>query len=215
MKSTIKLNWFLAFLFICTSVTTAVAQSKEDILSGSADITFLGLDFSQAKFIGEATQFKDAGAITNDEFRDKYAPGWNELFVNEQKKYDVAKAIDYKKDIPYALDITDKANSEIKKPDFFSNDLGDYKRLTADKVAELVKKYNFQGKSGVGLIIFVEGMSKGKEEAGAWVAYVDMKSKKVLLSGYVTGKSGGFGFKNYWAKAFLNILKDAKPKKLS
>ncbi|HMG82850.1 MAG TPA: hypothetical protein VK559_07430 [Ferruginibacter sp.] len=215
MKSTIKLNWFLVFLFICANVTTAVAQSKDDILAGSANITFLGLDFSQTKFIGEATQFKDAGAITNNEFRDKYAPGWNELFVNEEKKYDVAKAIDYKKDIPYALDVTDKANSKIKKPNFFSNDLNDYKKLTADKIAGLVKKYNFQGKSGVGLIIFIEGMSKGKEEAGAWVAYVDMKSKKILLSGYVTGKSGGFGFKNYWAKAFLNILKDAEPKKLS
>ena len=214
MKSTIKLHGLLVFLFIFTSMA-AVAQSKEDILDGNADITFLGLDFSQTKFIGEATQFKDAGAITNDEFRDKYIPGWNELFINEQKKYDVAKAIDYKKDIPYALEVAGKANSEIKKPDFFSNDIGDYKRLTADKVAGLVKKYNFQGKSGVGLIIFIEGMSKGKEEAGAWVAYVDMKSKKVLISGYVTGKSGGFGFKNYWAKAFLNILKDSKPKKLS
>jgi hypothetical protein len=31
----------------------------------------------------------------------------------------------------------------------------------------------------------------------------------VLLSKHITGKSGGFGFKNYWAKAFYNILKDA------
>jgi hypothetical protein len=214
MKHTFKFICFFAILFICASTTT-FAQTKEDIISGNADITFLGLDFSQTKFIGEATQFKDAGAVTNDEFRDKYVPGWNELFINEEKKYDVAKAIDYKKDIPYALDVTNKNNSGIKKPAFLSDDLNDYKRLTADKVAEIVKKYNFQGKTGIGLIIFVEGMSKGKEEAGAWVAYVDMKSKKVLIDGYVTGKPGGFGFKNYWAKAFLSILKDAKPKKLS
>jgi hypothetical protein len=215
MKHTFKkLSCFFSILFICASTIT-FAQTKDDIISGKADITFLGLDFSQTKFIGDATQFKEAGAVTNNEFRDKYAPGWNELFINEQKKYDVAKAIDYKKDITYALDVTDKNNSAIKKPDFFSNDLGDYKRLTADKVAAIVKKYNFRGKTGVGLIIFVEGMSKGKEEAGAWVAYVDMKSKKVLITGYVTGEPGGFGFKNYWAKAFLSILKNAKPKKLS
>jgi hypothetical protein len=213
MKSTIKLNWFLTLLFICTSVTTTFAQTKDDILSGNADITFLGLDFSQTKFIGDATQYKDAGVITNDDFRDKYAVGWNQLFINEQKKYDVAKAIGYKKDIPYDLDITEKANNGLKK-DFFSNDLNDYNKLTADKIDAIVKKYNFQGKKGIGMIIFVEGMSKGKVEAGAWVTFVDMGSKKVLLTAYKTGEAGGFGFKNYWAKAFLNILKDSKLKDL-
>jgi len=213
MKNTIKLNWFLALLFICTSVTTTFAQTKDDILSGNADITFLGLDFSQTKFIGDATQYKDAGVITNDDFRDKYAVGWNQLFINEQKKYDVAKAIDYKKDIPYDLDITEKANNGLKK-DFFSNDLNDYNKLTADKIDAIVKRYNFQGKKGIGMIIFVEGMSKGKVEAGAWVTFVDMGSRKVLLTAYKTGEAGGFGFKNYWAKAFLNILKDSKLKDL-
>ncbi|HTB99780.1 MAG TPA: hypothetical protein VK705_03790 [Ferruginibacter sp.] len=213
MKNTIKLNWFLALLFICTSVTTAFAQTKDDILSGNADITFLGLDFSQTKFIGDATQYKDAGVITNDDFRDKYAVGWNQLFINEQKKYDVAKAIDYKKDIPYDLDITEKANNGLKK-DFFSNDLNDYNKLTADKIDAIVKRYNFQGKKGIGMIIFVEGMSKGKVEAGAWVTFVDMGTRKVLLTAYKTGEAGGFGFKNYWAKAFLNILKDSKLKAL-
>ncbi len=213
MKNTIKLNWFLALLFICTSVTTTFAQTKDDILSGNADITFLGLDFSQTKFIGDATQYKDAGVITNDDFRDKYTAGWNQLFINEQKKYDVAKAIDYKKTITYDLDVTEKANSVLKK-DFFSNDLGDYNKLTADKIAAIVKKYNFQGKKGIGMIIFVEGMSKGKVEASAWVTFVDMGSKKVLLTAYKTGEAGGFGFKNYWAKAFLSILKDSKLKDL-
>jgi hypothetical protein len=212
MKSTIKLSWFLAVLFICANVTTAFAQSKDDILSGKANITFLGLDFSQTKFIGDATQFGDAGAVTNDDFRDKYAPGWNELFVDEQKKYDVAKAIDYKNDIPYDLAITEKANEAIKKPDFFSNDMTDYDALTEDKIDAIVRRYNFQGKTGIGLIVFVEGMSKGKKEASAWVAFVDMGSKKVIVAAYKTGKAEGFGFKNYWAKAFLDILKASKIK---
>jgi hypothetical protein len=213
MKNTFKISCFFAILFICTSATI-FAQTKDDILSGNADITFLGLDFSQTKFIGDATQFKDAGAITNNDFRDKYSLGWNQLFINEQKKYDVAKNLDYKKDVSYGLDVAEKANAKLLKKDFFSNDLNDYKSLTADKINQIIKKYNFQGKKGVGLLIFIEGMSKGKEEAGAWVTYVDMKSKKVLIEGYVTGKPGGFGFKNYWSKAFLNILKDAKPKDL-
>lgn len=212
MKSTIRLNWFLAFLFICTSTTTALAQTKDDILSGHADITYLGLDFSQTKFIGDATNFEEAGAVTNNDFRDKYIPGWAALFIDEQKKYDVAKLIDYKNDIPYDLDVTTKANGLLGKKDFFSSNPSDFKTLTDDKISTIVKKYNFQGKKGVGLIVFIEGMNKGQKQAGGWVTFVDMVSKKVLLTVYETGKPEGFGFKNYWAKAFLNILKAAKIK---
>jgi hypothetical protein len=206
MNRTIKFSWLLAVIFFL-SVKSVSAQTKEDITSGTGEITWLGMDFTQAKFIGSATQFKDAGEITNAEFRDKYVPGWNQLFINEQKKYDVAKVV-HRTDVKYAMDVTEKTNNGIKG-DFFSNDPNDYEKLDAEKVEALVKKYNFQGKTGIGLIFFIEGMSKGKDQASAWVAYVDMKGKKVLLSKHITGKSGGFGFKNYWAKAFYNILKDA------
>ncbi|MEO7524130.1 MAG: hypothetical protein ABIT58_08550 [Ferruginibacter sp.] len=201
-----KLSLLIAFLFFL-NVRSVTAQSKEDITGGTAEITWLGMDFTQAKFIGAATQFKDAGEITNADFRDKYVKGWNQLFVNEQKKFDVAKVV-HRTDVRYGMEVTEKVNIGIKG-DFFSNNPDEYMSLDAGKVESLVKKYNFQGKSGVGLIFFIDGMSKGKDQASAWVAYIDMKSKKVLMSKHVTGKSGGFGFKNYWAKAFYGILKNA------
>lgn len=194
-------------LLLSLGVTSGIAQTREDLFAGTVDVTWLGMDFSQAKFIGSATQFKDAGEVTNADFRDKYIPGWNQLYVNEQKKFDVAKVV-HRAEVKYAMGVTEKANSAIKK-DFFSNDPGEYMTLDAEKVAGLVKKYNFQGKTGIGLIFFIEGMSKGKDQASAWAAYVDMGKKTVIMSSHLTGKSGGFGFKNYWAKAFYNILKDA------
>lgn len=201
-----KLNWLLAAVLLL-GINAANAQSKEDLMNGFSDITWLGLDFTQAKFIGSATQFKDAGEISNAEFRDKYITGWNNLFINEQKKYDVAKVV-HRTEVKYAIDVTEKANSGIKR-DFFSNNPSDYNSLDEQKVADLVKKYDFQGKKGIGLIIFVEGMSKGKDQASAWAAYVNMDNRSVIMSKHVTGKSGGFGFKNYWAKAFYNIMKDS------
>jgi hypothetical protein len=74
----------------------------------------------------------------------------------------------------------------------------------------MVKKYDFNGKKGVGLMFFVDGMSKAKDEASAWITFVDMKSKKVLLTAHKTGKAGGFGFRNFWAKSFDNILDGVK-----
>jgi hypothetical protein len=201
---------FILFL-LCLNVAGVIAQSKADIFSGSSEITWLGIDFSQTKFIGKAAQFKDAGEITNSEFRDKYVPGWNQLFIDEKKKYDVAGAVK-RSEVKYAVEVTEKANSSFKG-NFFSDDLADFKKLTEQKISDIVKSYDFQGKTGIGFMFFIDGMSKDKDEASGWVTFVDMNSKKVLLTEYKTGKAGGIGFKNYWAKSFLNILKASEKMK--
>jgi hypothetical protein len=173
------------------------AQTKADIYNGDKEITFLGLDFTQLKFIGTAAQWKDAGEITNENLRDKYFPAWNNFFIKEQKKYDVAGVVS-RAEVHYAMDVTEKANNGIKG-DMFSDDPNDYKHLDEAKINALVGKYNFQGHKGIGMMYFIESMSKGKEEGAGWVTFVDMGSKKVLLTKRVTGKAGGIGFKNYWA----------------
>lgn len=203
MKSVFTTAGLIAFLFVCLNSKTASAQT-----SGSGDITWLGLDFSQAKFIGPASQFKDVGEITNEEFRDKYTVSWNQLFIDEQKKFNVAEML-HRPDVKYALDVTAKANGNIKK-EFFGSNPNDFKTLDEKKIGDLVSHYDFQGKTGTGVLIFVEGMSKGLGEAGGWVTMVDMKTKKVLQTTYKVGKAGGFGFRNYWAKSWANILKEAK-----
>jgi hypothetical protein len=195
-------------IFLCTAANNVNAQTREDIFNGSSEISWLGLDFSQAKFIGTATQFKDAGEITNAEMRDKYIPGWNQLFLDEMKKYNVAEAV-HRAEVKYEIGITDKANSNFKG-DFFSSNSDDYRKLDEEKIKKIVKGYDFKGKTGIGLLFFIDGMSKGKEEANAWVTFVDMKSKTVLFTKNQSGKPKGFGFKNYWAGSFLDILKSAK-----
>lgn len=168
----------------------------------------VGLDFSQLKFIGDAAQWKDAGEITNSQMRDKYFPGWNELFIKEKDRYKVADAV-RRTEVSYALDVTEKANNALKG-NFFESDGNFYHSLDEKKVGDLVKKYDFKGHSGVGMMFFVEGMSKGREAASVWVTFVDMKTKTVLLTKQMEGKAGGFGFRNYWAKSFLNVLKAVK-----
>ncbi|HMI63646.1 MAG TPA: hypothetical protein VK518_22170 [Puia sp.] len=200
MKSLQKLGWLLAFLFVCVNIRSASAQTD--------DITWLGLDFSQAKFIGPASQFKDAGGITQEEFRDKYTVAWNQLYIDEQKKYNVAEMV-HRPTVKYALEVTAKANANIKK-DVFGGSPNDFKTLDEKKIGDLVSKYDFQGKTGSGVLFFVEGMSKGEAQAGAWVTLVDMKTKKVLFTTFKIGKAAGFGFRNYWAKSWVNIMKQAK-----
>jgi len=197
----------LCLALLLLTALAAPAQKDNDIVRSDKPITWLGLDFTMTRFIGTATQFKDAGEITDDAVRDKYVPGWNELFINEPKKFDVAKYV-HRETVVFALDVTARANNKVGGS-FFSSDPSDYNRLKEDDIAKAVKKYDFMGKQGVGLLFFVEGMSKGKEEASAWITFVDMGTKTVLQTWRETGKAGGFGFRNFWAKAFLNILKEA------
>jgi hypothetical protein len=197
---------FLTIALLLISLA-GFAQSGEDVVGGSKPITWLGLDFTKTRFIGVANQFRDAGEINGAQVRDKYAPGWNQLFLDEPKKFDIPKAV-RRESVQYAIDVTGKANNKIGE-DFFTSDPSAYEHLSEADIKSAVKAYDFKGKTGVGLIIFIEGMYKGRDEAAGWITYVDMGKKTVLRSFRSTAKPGGFGFRNYWAKAFLNILKDA------
>ncbi len=199
---------FLSLLTMAAITIAAFAQNKSDVFDANKEITWLGLDFSQLKFIGDANQWKDAGEVTNSQMRDKYFPGWNALFINEKERYKVADAIN-RTEVNYAIDVTEKSNNRLKG-NFFESDGNMYQLLTEDKIKELVKKYDFLGNKGIGMMFFVEGMSKGREAASMWVTFVDMNTKAVLLTKRMEGKSGGFGFRNYWAKTFLLVLKDIR-----
>lgn len=210
MKFITPLKWLTAMFLIVMSTNSFAQLTKANIFDQKTPITWLGIDFSQTKFIGAPTKgiTGNSGVVTNDEFRLVFVPQWNQLFIDEMKKYDVAKATD-RASVKYAIDVTMKANAELTKKDFFSNNPSDFKTLTDANIADLVKKYNFQNNNeGIGLMFITEGMSKGMSSVGVWVTFIDLKTKTVLLTNYITEKPGGFGFRNYWAKPYAVIIKN-------
>lgn len=212
MKPITQVKWIIALFFVSICTQSLFAQAtKADIFDQSKQITWLGVDYSQAKFIGAATQWENAGKIDNAQIRDIYVPAWNQIFINEQKKYNVADAL-HRSSVNYDIDVTIKANNKLTEKDFFTNNPSDFKKLTDADIANVVKGYDFGKNTGVGLMFIAEGMSKGEGEMGLWVTFVDMKTKTVLLDYYQTEKPGGFGFRNYWAKPLYTALKDIKKK---
>ena len=196
-------------LAVAAFITVSGFAQKADLGNSSTPITFLGLDFSQLKFIGDAAQWKDAGSVTSETMKSKYFPAWNEIFIKEKPKYDVAGAVD-RSSVEYALDVTESANDKISNGDFFSKSSSDYKHISADNISSLVGKYDFKGKKGVGLMFFVESMDKDGKQASIWVTFVNMDSKKVIFTKRYDETAGGFGFSHYWAKTFFNALGDIK-----
>src|SRR3569833_839573 len=208
MKPIAKCTCILALFFIVASSPPLFAQSKADVFDESKPITWLGVDYSLTKFIGSPTKgvVSNKGSVSNEEFKDVFIVQWNYLFIDEAKKYDVAKAV-HRPTVKYAVDVTMKANKGLTQKDFFSINPSDFKLINETAIADAVKKYDFQNNEGIGMMFFVEGMSKGLESMGIWVTFVDMKSKTVLYTTYQTGKPGGFGFRNYWAKPLFTVLK--------
>jgi len=74
----------------------------------------------------------------------------------------------------------------------------------------MVKKYSFKENNGIGFVLIAEGMSKGREEGSYWATFVDMSNKEVILTKRITGKAGGFGFRNYWAGSLKSVFKTMK-----
>jgi len=186
------------------SVVSTQAQTLKDFFSSSEPLTYLGIDFTQARVIGEPVT--DA-----NDMRDRNFPAINAVVVNEPKKYDIAAA--FHKTVNTDLALVNKHNETTNTATLKSDNASDYNRLKQEDVEKLVKGYNFNGKKGVGLLFVMDGMSKAEKAANVYVTLVDMGTKKVLLAEKVEGKAQGFGFRNYWAYTIHKVLEDVEKHK--
>lgn len=188
------------FTLLCAVLMLAFnAVQAQDPFDYKQPVTWLGLDFSELKLV------KRDETVTEQELQDKYFPGWNDLVVYEKDKYDIAKASGHD-EVNYDIDAVKAVNSSAKGK-FITDDAKAFTHLDEARVKQMVKKYNLKGKSGLGLVFIVEGMDKMAKEAAMWVVFIKMDTKEVLLAKPVTGASGGFGFRNYWAGSINKVLK--------
>jgi len=205
MKKVVRL--FLLSLISIQSITGFSQSAKEVFVSNSeTTLTYLGIDFTKTRLIGDTA----ANAV---DIRDRQFTAINEVVVNEPKKYEISAAFD-RSQIENDLTLVTKRNQEIKAEDIKSTNSGDYERLKESDITNLVNGFNFENKSGVGILLVMEAMDKTRKAASIWVTLVDMKSKKVLMTERLEPKtSAGFSFRNYWASTIRNLLEMIDKKK--
>ncbi|MBC8033781.1 MAG: hypothetical protein H7Y03_06520 [Chitinophagaceae bacterium] len=198
MKQIPKLAWFLSLFVLFLNAGSVTAQKVKDIFNSSeTPITYFGVDFSEARLIGDAGA--DAMAVRN------YFSSINQVVVNEPKKYDLSKAFQKSSvatDINAVLEKSGKVNTEK----ILSSNSADASRFSKATVDGVIKGYSYGNHKGVGLLFIMEGMNKTAQEASIYVTFFDIASKKVLLTERLTGKAGGFGFRNYWASSIAKVL---------
>jgi len=183
------------------------AQTIQDFFSDKAGtVTWLGIDYSNVKLLGDFTQFKDAGPVAPEEIRDKYFPGINSLVLNESSKYDFKGMFMLSALVPDISMVTtlNAAADAARMKD------GKENKFSTEGLAVTVDKYDLTDKEGLGIILIADVLNKYTEKATYYVVVFNMKSREILLCEKVTEKAGGIGIRNYWAGSLYNLVKDGK-----
>lgn len=207
MKRTARLSFLLSFIFIGMLTQSAFSQTLKEFFSSSETPSlYLGIDFTKAKLIDDAT-------ANQMDIRDRLYAGMNDVIVNEAKKFDLNKAF-RKSNIDHDLGLVAKRNIKIDAEQIKSTNTSDFHRLKEEDITALVKGFDFADKKGVGILFVMEAMSKSAKAAAIWVTLVDMKSKKVLLTERTENKMGmAIGFRNMWVSTVKNLLESIEKKK--
>lgn len=189
-------------LVACVTVLCQLATQAQTLKTFFGDktqnLTYLGVDFTQARYLGET-------ALNAADFRDKMVPSFNDVVVNESKKFDVAEAFNH----PVTNDLSQvtKINAGLDESKLKSDNVADFSRLKDADIQQVASHYS--GK-GVGLLFVIEGLDKGQKKGSLYVVLIDLDKKKVLKSQRYIHEPQGFGMRNYWLNLIYKTLQDFK-----
>ncbi|MCK7560105.1 hypothetical protein MKQ70_36380 [Chitinophaga sedimenti] len=196
----LKHVFFAAAASLVLSVN-AKASGIKDLFNADKQLTYFGIDFTQARLIGDE-------AANQDDIIEKQFPSLNDPVVNEPKKFKLADAF-HRSRIDTDLEESHKKNSKINADKLKSSKSADFHRLTPADIDAVVKTYSFADYKGLGVLFVCEAFSKTEKAASYYVTVIDLATKKVLLTERMTGevgRFGGFGFRNYWANPVKEII---------
>ncbi|MBX2965372.1 MAG: hypothetical protein KF845_04440 [Cyclobacteriaceae bacterium] len=196
---------FFVIAFTMLVCQALPAQNKNSIFVEETPITWLGIDFTGAMFFGDEDKF------ATDEDIHKFMESINDLMLAEPAKYDIAKTFK-KNNVTDAFQITAAQNRRFQARALIGKPEDANHQLSATIIQEIVDSYDFQGKSGVGLMFNVESFSKPTVRGVVWITFVDMATKEVILTERLSNPPGGFGLRNYWAGSIYGILKQIQKK---
>ncbi|MBC8486925.1 MAG: hypothetical protein H8D45_12925 [Bacteroidetes bacterium] len=192
----------LMLIFFCLvfSGQMVISQGTIDIFS-SKEAIWYGLDFSKVRLIG-TEGFSDVAKI-----KDVYFSSWNNLIINEPAKYNL-QLMFFKDTVFYDLSVVEKRN---KLPEVDELVIGnDTYSLDKNTISEIIKEYDTKEKQGLGIVFIMESFNKPKRTGTMWVTFFDIASKTVLLTEKMSGKPGGAGIRNYWARTYYNVMAKIK-----
>jgi hypothetical protein len=197
MKKTIIL------LLVCLPAL-AWTQTAEDLFkTNDVKISWLGVDFSHVKLIGCFSHFHGFGEKNARQIKHDYFPEWNSIILHEREKYDVRGML-RKDDIFYDIDMIGSVNQKALLEDLEAYNTPHY---ALEDIKKFVEVYNFEGKTGIGIVLIAETLNKAENEAYFHFVAINMKTREILVHQRVRGEPSGMGMRNYWANAIDNVIR--------
>jgi len=190
---------------ILVITSQAMAQSKSDVFVKEVPVTWLGLDFSYAKLIGDRERWGSESDVRH------LIDAWNDLILAEADKFDIAKAIGRIK-VENVIEITKEHNVDLDVISMFSSEEKDYLHTKVSDVEELIAGYDFKDLSGIGLMFNVESFNKMNVEGSVWITFINLSTKEVLFTERLVAPPTGMGLRNYWAGCIFEILTKIRKK---
>jgi hypothetical protein len=184
----------LSLAIVASSVCAFAQNTAKDIFS-KPDMVWFGLNFSEAKMVGNFAQVGEAGESSSKELRDKWMPSWNGLIIGN---------------IITDINSTEKMNKAISLGSIGQDEMFSFSDPQKSVKNVVTKLQANEKKEGLGLVYVIESFNKNTQIATVYVTIFDIATKNVLISEKIEGKGGGIGLRNYWAGAIKVINKEVK-----
>ncbi len=184
-----KLKGFsLVFLAILSSGLSA--QTVMDV-ARSKSITWYGIDFSKARFIGFESY------ITPEMLKDELIKNWADhtAQTNFSSKYSIDN-------VAVETSTADEHNADIDKTKLLTNA---YYELNTATITDLVSGYKTSG-TGFGFVFIVESFEKSTEKVFIYVCYFKESDRGIISMRRYTGKAFGIGLENHYEGAIKDVI---------
>lgn len=192
----------VSIILILISINTFAQKGMSKVFDGKTKIVFLGLDFTQARFIGREA-FEDSYKL-----KTYYLTNWNILLEEEYSKYNLPLiALNAKNYLTETSDLI-LLNDEIENIE--KRIINGTYSLDENDIKKSIKKYPLTQSDGVGVSFVVESFNKPLEKAIVWVTFINLSNGNMLFTERMEGKANGFGLRNYWAGSILDIIEQIK-----
>lgn len=197
---------FITFLLLLAAIS-GNSQTAEDLfMSSDVEVSWLGIDFSHVKIIGDFSQVATASSKSTVQIRDEYFPKWNNLIVTEDRKFDIRGML-RKGYISYDIGMLMKINSDAATEDMEAYKTPYYSK---ENLEEFISEYNIEKKEGIGVFFIAECLNKTAVEAYFHFVAINMKTKEILVYKRLRGEPSGAGLRNYWAGSIFRVMVEIK-----
>ena len=180
--------------FLAAALTALGAGKPEkNPLMSSDSVVWAGLDYSKVRMVGPG-DFRNPEAIFPAMLQN-----WNDLFLRERiRKIEGTLKKGVVTDVGGVNERNQTATPKQVVPTAGPDDGVEQSHLTEKDIAEAVRSYKLESKSGLGLVFIVDRLVKPARKGAVYIVFFDVAKREVISADRVVHSAGGAGFRNYW-----------------